>query len=299
VEGEGLGRVRWRLVEFAVAATQDRAERALDELVPGWSTAGDSVRFDIPAPADGVYRNGDLTLGVPFGMDVDLETTTDVHVSDLTGTLSVRCGDSASVERHAGSCDVAAGRGGLGLEVAVPDSGYCLARTGEGDIVLRLPPTASARLTARTGHGIVTVSGLTLAGRIDGAGYVSGTLGAGLATVDLQTARGNITVVGAAAARTGLLRARSDPNPPPDGESRFARRRDAGGGLMNSPGEDALHGVHVDSFLSMPTPGPASRVPRFGRLPPAGWSRDQGFGFTPVFTQFTRSRKFDAISAGV
>ena len=66
--------------------------------------------------------------------------------------------------------------------------------TGAGNLELRLPASTSAVVTARTGSGTVYVTGLTLAARVDSAGYVAGTLGAGTATIRLETRRGNITV---------------------------------------------------------------------------------------------------------
>jgi hypothetical protein len=87
-------------------------------------------------------------------------------------------------------------RGALALEVAVPDSGNCFGITGGGDITLRLPVTSPARLFARTEDGTVRVTGLALADRLDSAGYVSGTLGAGTAVIHLETKKGNVEVIG-------------------------------------------------------------------------------------------------------
>jgi hypothetical protein len=195
-EGEGLGGVRWHLSEHVVGPTRERANQALDQFAVTHSRTGDTLVFDVvtPAAAD-VYATADVSLGIPFGMDLIVENAAaSVYASDLRGLFRVRGSRDVTVERHTGSCDVAIGSGSVALEVAVPDSGACVVSTGDGSIDVRLPAATSAVLTARTARGIVNVSGLTLAARVDSAGYVAGTLGAGAATIRLETRRGNITV---------------------------------------------------------------------------------------------------------
>ena len=198
VEGEGLGTVRWFLAKYAVAPTQDRAHQALDQIIPTYTRAGDTLVFDVAMPpARDVYSSATTTLGIPFGMNCVIENSpTRVVASDLRGTLRVRGTDSVTVERHVGSCDIVVSRGALVIEVAVPDSGACVAQTGEGIIDLRLPASSSATLTARTASGTISVTGLALADRVDGTGYVFGRLGTGAATFQLETKKGNITVTG-------------------------------------------------------------------------------------------------------
>jgi hypothetical protein len=196
VEGEGLGVVRWSLSRSATAPTQAQANAALAEIVPTWSVAGDTLVLDVAASSiAGTYSYGAVTLGIPFQMDCVVEDAKGpVRVSSLLNLLKVRGQDAVSVEQHTGSCDVVVTQGELRLDVALPETGTCTGETGVGNITLRLPQSASAALIARTHDGSVSVTGLTLAGRVDSAGFVSGTLGSGTAPVRVETRHGDIWV---------------------------------------------------------------------------------------------------------
>jgi hypothetical protein len=200
VQGEGLDLVRWYIYRYAAAPTQERANDALARIVAEFRSAGDTLVFDVGTPPSGdVYYYGAVTLGIPSWMNCVVSgATAPALVSDLSGALTVTGAGSVTVARHTGSCDVSVTRGGLALEIAVPESGYCLGRTQDGSIRLRLPASSSAHLEAHTDAGTVTVTGLALADRVDSPGFVSGTLGSGTAVVRLETKRGNIEVIGLA-----------------------------------------------------------------------------------------------------
>ena len=200
VEGEGLDFVRWYIYRYAAAPTQERANAALAGIVPEFRSVGDTLEFDVATPpSGGVYYYGAVTLGIPSWMScVIAGATAPVRVSDLSGDLTVTGRDSVTVARHTGSCDVSLTKGGLSLEVAVPESGVCIGKTDDGSIRLRLPAGSSARLVAHTAAGTVTVTGLALADRVDSTGFVSGKLGSGTAVVLLETRKGNIQVIGLA-----------------------------------------------------------------------------------------------------
>ena len=196
VQGEGLAGVRWYLYKHATAPTQEQANAALAQIGVSSATVADALVFDVVTPPNGeVFYAAAVTLGIPFQMGCAVENAAaPVEVSDLFRPLRVRGTDAVTVVRHGASCDLSTERGAVYIEAAVPDSGYCLAGTGEGSVELRLPAASSARIWAHTADGAVTVIGLTLAGRADSTGFVSGTLGTGTAEVRLETLKGDIVI---------------------------------------------------------------------------------------------------------
>ena len=198
LEGEDTDVVRWYVYRYTSAPTQAEANAALQQVVPVYTKAGNTMVFDVTVPSsDGVTYHGAITLGVPSALACDVRNAqAPVRASNLSNDLTVQGSDSLTVLQHSGSVDVALSSGHILIEAAIPPSGSCTATTQSGDIELRLVPGTSATLVARALQGTVTVSGLELADRIDRTGFVSGTLGGGSAPIYLETRSGNITVKG-------------------------------------------------------------------------------------------------------
>jgi uncharacterized protein YfaP (DUF2135 family) len=197
IEGPGSPNiVQWYLYEITTGATPELARAALARIVERDTTVGDTLAVDVDSPpdADASYFAA-TTLSVPSAVNCDVGGTVDpVDVHFLYGSLTVRSSSDITLADQHGPFDIATVHGALALQVFPPVPGRCSAMTGKGGITLQVPATASATLIATTAHGTVTVTGLSLADRVDGAGSVQGRLGAGADTVRVSTADGDIVL---------------------------------------------------------------------------------------------------------
>ena len=138
------------------------------------------------------------SLDMPNNMVVDITAIwDDINIFDMDTTLTVTDAKrNISVVRHSGSTQLTTLAGDIYVEIAMPDSGYCIAETGAGDIVVRVPQETSARIELVSQSGSVTVNNLEVNDQVEQSGSLSGVLGLGEGEITLATNRGAIVLNG-------------------------------------------------------------------------------------------------------
>ncbi|MBN1482426.1 hypothetical protein EH223_10335 [candidate division KSB1 bacterium] len=138
------------------------------------------------------------SLEIPNKMVLDIhDVWEDINVFDLDTTLMVRdAGHNVSIVRHSGSAQVNTLTGDIYMEIAVPDSGYCVGHTGAGDIVVHLPQETSATIKLVTQDGLISVNNLEVKNEVATPSSFEGLLGLGEGEIILETGRGSIILQG-------------------------------------------------------------------------------------------------------
>lgn len=134
---------------------------------------------NIHGDADIAITNGGISAAAVFG---------DFHLSLING--------SANLDDLHGSVSASITNGAMNAEVFLPISGLCNLSLINGPIHLRIPTTTSAVFSASLIHGAVTITGLTLQDIISTPTSISGILGDGEGSIDLNTVNGSISVTG-------------------------------------------------------------------------------------------------------
>ncbi len=141
------------------------------------------VNYELTVPARLLVRavnvNGDVAVGGMAG---------DVEVDLVNG--NVTCSDLA------GDVHVALVNGAIGCRATMAVGGVIDLRAVNGSLVLDIPRSTSARFAAEVVNGSISTSNLALQDVASRPTSLTGTLGAGQGTIDLQTVNGNILARG-------------------------------------------------------------------------------------------------------
>jgi hypothetical protein len=133
-----------------------------------------------PERLDGRQYLVNYNISVPGDLSVDVtQVNGHVTVENIENTLLV------TVEN-----------GSVFGSVTLPPGGGITLWTGNGDIDLRIPKSTSAELSALVGFGAITCNNLDFLNVMQTDRSLTGTLGNGTGSIDLDTGNGNIVVTG-------------------------------------------------------------------------------------------------------
>lgn len=164
-----------------------KVDRKAEELrirtaAPEWPAAVLEVQYTVKVPSSVNLRDIRLDRGK-------------IEVADVYGRLGVRAGNvDVTVRNFSGSLEAEVDRGSADVEILdIREGDLVVIKVGRGDIILRLEPEASAEVTARAEKGTVA-SEFELETESDGRS-AAGRLGAGGASIRLETGAGDIKVI--------------------------------------------------------------------------------------------------------
>jgi len=157
-------------------------ELRIRTVAPEWPAATLEVQYTVNVPASVNLREIRLDRGK-------------IDVADVYGRLGIKAGNvDVSVRNFSGSLEAEVARGSADAEVLDIRAGDVVSiRVGRGDIVLRLEAEAAAEVTARAENGKV-VSEFELETGPEGRS-AAGRLGAGGASIRLETGNGDIKIL--------------------------------------------------------------------------------------------------------
>lgn len=139
----------------------------------------------------------DVRIRVPHSVLIEEIRAEDgnVSISDTYGGVAVSLGrGNVRVRNFSGPVDIAVGSGTVDVEVLdLRDGDSISISTGAGDVVLRLEPEAGARVEAQAPLGLIR-SDFDLGVELPAA-EASGRIGAGAASVVLETRDGDIDIL--------------------------------------------------------------------------------------------------------
>jgi DUF4097 and DUF4098 domain-containing protein YvlB len=135
---------------------------------------------------------------IPPGLAVDVgQANGHVNITAVSGAVAADLGNgNVLLTDLTGDVTAHSGNGGVDAMLSPPGGATVELSTGNGGIDLRIPAATSAALSANVGVGTITWSGLTFAGLVYTGGTLSGTLGTGTGTIDLNTGVGSIDIMG-------------------------------------------------------------------------------------------------------
>ncbi len=138
------------------------------------------IRTDQPKDSQGRSYVVDYVISVPGPFDVEIDNINgDIRMNETLGSVSV---------------DLTNGK--ISCRSSRPPTDIVDLSTVNGSITLEIPKSTSARLTASVVHGDIETSNLVFSNEVRSSRSMSGTLGGGLAAIDLSTVNGNIDVKG-------------------------------------------------------------------------------------------------------
>jgi len=176
------------------------ARAVLDDIRVTESGGAEAYTYTLAAEGT-AYAAVDVRGTVPREAALRVERVSGpIAVQGVAGGLTLRHDHGAvSVEGAAGPVEVDIENGDIDVGMRRVSSEASVSLTTEnGTLTLRLPPDADATVSAETRVGPIRTRGLSLTDEqftpLDAGGRYSAQLGAGDATIDLQTRNGTITI---------------------------------------------------------------------------------------------------------
>lgn len=146
------------------------------------------------------YRNwaADIALSVPAATALDINASNGaVTLTNTKGTVNINAANGAVLTTaHQGNLVAYATNGAINADISRVDaSGSISLHSVDGAVTLSLPANASVEFNARSGNGAVNVEGLSgVRYTLDDSSSKSGTLGTGLAKVEVSSDNGSVTI---------------------------------------------------------------------------------------------------------
>jgi hypothetical protein len=202
VESESVADAEAHLSELEVLVSEGSSEISVRTEQPD-ETRGRNfiVEYNVEFPSDFDVvvsnLNGNITiLWVNGTIDLDL-TNGNASIEEARGDLSldVTNGNILLDEIDANvNADLI--NGTIDSDVAIPAGGSCMLDIINGRIDLVIPRSTSAIFSASVTYGSISVTNLDLQGQVVTPTNVTGTLGDGDGTINLDVVNGQIVVVG-------------------------------------------------------------------------------------------------------
>lgn len=120
-----------------------------------------------------------------------------LDVTSISGDVSAALvNGNLNIKEVSGSVLGALVNGNISGEVYLPLMGTCKLTTVNGNVALSIPQTTSAHFSSRASNGGISLTNLTLQNATTTPASLSGVLGSGNGSIDLQTVNGSIVVTG-------------------------------------------------------------------------------------------------------
>jgi DUF4097 and DUF4098 domain-containing protein YvlB len=182
------------------APTQADANARLPQIEVQVDSTALAVIVETNQPKNTEGRNYvvNYTITVPQDFSIVINSANgDVKLKDINGIVSVnQANGNVKLDDIVGSTTVGMANGSVEGRVTLPLSGTLDINLANGEIDLEIPQSTSAQFRAEVGNGSVTVVGLNLQNAQVERYRVTGTLGGGDGTIDLDIANGEIYVEG-------------------------------------------------------------------------------------------------------
>jgi len=192
---------------FAVTRVESDTQADADARLPQIEVNVDStvnnntvVNVETIQPTNTEGRNYivNYTITLPRDFNIVVNSANgDVPLKNINGIVSVNLANgSVLLDGIVGNTAINAANGSIEGRVTLPVSGAIDMNLANGKINLEIPQSTSAQFHAEVGSGGVTVVGLFLQDAVIERYRVTGTLGNGDGTIDLNIANGEIYVEG-------------------------------------------------------------------------------------------------------
>lgn len=141
--------------------------------------------------------NGNTTVEA-FNNAVEVGLTNgNLDVTSINGDVSAALvNGNLNIKEVSGSVLGALVNGNISGKVYLPLMGTCKLTTVNGNVALSIPQTTSAYFSSRVSNGGISLANLTLQNAVTTPTSLSGVLGSGNGSIDLQTVNGSIVVTG-------------------------------------------------------------------------------------------------------
>lgn len=124
-------------------------------------------------------------------------TNGNLDVISINGGVSAALvNGNLNIQEVSGSVIGALVNGNISGKVYLPLMGTCKLSAVNGNVALSIPQTTSAHFSSRVSNGGISLANLTLQNAVTTPTSLSGVLGSGNGTIDLQTVNGSIVVTG-------------------------------------------------------------------------------------------------------
>jgi microcompartment protein CcmK/EutM len=182
------------------AGTVEEAQAGLEELDVDVEATGSAISVTTIQPLDTEGRTFvvDYEITVPDGLEVSiLNANGNVRVESIVSNVSVGNGNGNIVLLDiAGSAFANVANGEVDARVTLPSGAMVGITIGNGNAGLFIPSNTSAQFSATVGNGNIAIVNLDLQNMVSTSRRVTGRLGAGDGSINLQTGNGNITATG-------------------------------------------------------------------------------------------------------
>jgi hypothetical protein len=198
IDGQGIdSTVSWFLDKWVTTKTESEADDLFPLIRIEDSVAADTLFLKIAVPDHPAVSHASLSRPIPTALPCIVRGVSgNLIVSNLQSTFVAETCRTLTLIAHTGTCIVTGTDGDVSAGVAVPDSGQCVIHIQKGNITLSIPTSTSASIRLHTGQGTLSTTGVSISGLAQNSTTLTGILGSGLATIDLETGEGSITLSG-------------------------------------------------------------------------------------------------------
>lgn len=187
-------------VKAVGSETIEDAEERLADLEIRVSEGGNTIQVETIQPENtrGRSYTVDYEITLPGNLEsVVLQVNGTVFIEGMRADLETELvNGEVELQDIEGSVAVSVVNGNILSEVALPAGGTLAQSIVNGEIELSIPDTTSADFSASINNGNISLSGLTLENQSITSRTVTGTLGNGNGTINLQVVNGEILVRG-------------------------------------------------------------------------------------------------------
>jgi hypothetical protein len=180
--------------------SQSDARKRLAGLTVEIDSTDTSVEVRTEQPADTEGRNYLVNYTVTLTDDFDVTIVTangNVTVRSLKNGVTVSCANAAIVgSAIEGDTEMTVANGSIDTTVMLPPGGRITLGAANGSIHLKIPTDTSAEFAANIANGRIGIKNLTLSNITTTPTRVTGTLGDGNGSIELDTANGDIIAEG-------------------------------------------------------------------------------------------------------
>ena len=182
------------------SSSRSDAEEQLERLTVEVRAVGNAIEIFTDQPSDTQGRSFEVEydLIVPPTLEGDVRNVNgNIMVSALEDDLDVfNVNGNITLVDQLGSTTATVTNGNIVAEVTLPQGGEIDFNATNGNLELDIPQNTSATFSARLANGTITTSNLSLNDAQSTTVSLTGVLGDGDGSIDLDTVNGNITARG-------------------------------------------------------------------------------------------------------
>jgi len=197
---EGSSTVSITGEKSVASSSMEDAEAHLQFLLVNATDRGNEILIESDQPDDtgGRDYNVEFDIEIPRDFDVIITAANGIaNVGSMDGDVSISMANGqVALDEIAGNTSVNLANGIFEGDIELPLNGLIDIVIANGTINLAIPQTTSAEFSAVVVNGSISITNLTLFDEVITPTSVTGTLGSGEGTIDLNVANGLIFVGG-------------------------------------------------------------------------------------------------------